>query len=146
MKKHVMSMNEFLNEDEQSKKFDWDLHKNWGLPHQDKEFIDRNVENNKKSMESLKNRIESDMKKGKSLEKWIWGYVINKGGKGGIDTESVCYGRYPTKKQDTSYVLIDSVGGGLVWAIYSNENVMAGGNDKFRDRGIEIYRIMQDVK
>jgi len=146
MKKHVMSMSEFLNENEQPKKFDRELHKNWNFSYEDDEHIEKILATNKKSMDELKNRIEQDLKAGKSLEKWIWGYVINRGGSKGMDIESVCYGKRPTKDQYKSFALVEVVGGGLHWVIYDNENIMAGGSIELRDKGIELYRKLKDIK
>jgi hypothetical protein len=119
---------------------------NWSKPYDNPEYIKYSVEKNNIVRVELQERIESDIKEGKNVEKWIWGYVINSGGPDGIDTKSVCYGVYPTVEQHTSYVLLDAIGGGLHWYIFGNEYVKAGGSEELRNEGIKLYRRLQSLK
>ena len=104
------------------------------------------IRNNQKTRRELKERIEQDIEQGKDLSKWIWGYVIDRGGEHGLDTKKPVYGVYPQMNNHISYVLADSIGGGLQWYNYGNEDIMAGGSDEFREEGIKMYKRLKELK
>lgn len=104
------------------------------------------VRDNQKTRRELKERIEKDMEEGKDLSKWIWGYVIDRGSEHGFDTKRPVYAVYPQMDDHLSYVLADSIGGGLHWYNYGNEDVMAGGSDELREEGIKIYKRFKELK
>lgn len=122
-------------------KIRWNNWDNWQTP-QDRRKI---VRDNRKIRYELKQRIEEDMEAGKDLSKWIWGYVIDRGGQG-LDTKKHVYGVYPQMDDHLSYVLADSIGGGTHWYNYGNEDIYAGGSDEMREEGIRIYRRLKEIK
>jgi len=118
---------------------------NWddNQTHQDRRKI---LRDNWKSMTELKQRVDQDMEQGKDLSKWIWGYVIDRGGDHGFDTKRPVYGVYPQMNNHLSFVLADSIGGGTHWYNYGNEDVMAGGSDELREEGIKLYKKLKEIK
>jgi hypothetical protein len=110
--------------------------------HEDRRRI---VRNNQKVRRELQERIEKDMESGKDLSKWIWGYVIDRGGVG-LDTKKPVYGVYPQMNNHLSYVLADSIGGELHWYNYGNEDIMAGGSEEYRQEGRKIYKRLKELK
>ncbi len=97
-----------------------------------------------KERKDLQKEIELQISKNQDIEKYIVGYVINRGSVG-FDTKSVCYGACPASEPNTSYVLLNSIGGLLHWHIYSNRNVIVSETESKKD-GVKLFKQLQQIR
>lgn len=117
------------------------MFKNWDKSYDSKSIL-KKIQRDKQTMVEVETRIQKDIDANKRLTRWIWGYVENS--KNSVSRKVVFY-VLPTKEQYTSYVLtINGIDGELVWLIYDNNLIYAGGSDEYREDGIKLYNLEND--
>ena len=116
---------------------------NWSLPYETPEYINKIVTQHEQRAAKTQQVIDDMLANNKPMYFFISGYVVNGGGTHGFDTKSPIYGYYPTRDQHTGTVLVEVVGGGVMWLLYKNEHIHLG--TEATNEGRRILMLMQSI-